>query len=198
MSRPHVLFHNTRFLLSVSLACSERRGNNVPIAFSPLKAVSRFSTSTPKSLLLLRHRIILLSCLPQFSSKPSTILIFLETSARFLCKSLSYTMYSNSYATHRSNSVELSNNPFLSDPSNPYTRFPDISASSSSPSPPSQFHSGYETAYGNQTQYQAQPFQYQQQQPYLDGYSGSSPAQHLSQFTSTSHTPQYSNFSQPR
>lgn len=29
------------------LACGERRDNNVPTAFSPLRAVSRFSTSTP-------------------------------------------------------------------------------------------------------------------------------------------------------
>ncbi|KIM62688.1 hypothetical protein SCLCIDRAFT_118810 [Scleroderma citrinum Foug A] len=103
-------------------------------------------------------------------------------------------MYSNNYASQRSNPVELSNNPFLSDPSNPYTRFPDISVSSSSQSPP-QFPSGYGTGYGDQAQYPAQALQYQQQ--YLGGYSGPPQVQHQSQFVSTSHTPQYSSFSQP-
>ncbi|KAL4074906.1 hypothetical protein V8B97DRAFT_1868082 [Scleroderma yunnanense] len=111
-------------------------------------------------------------------------------------------MYANNYAATTSNPVELSNNPFLSDPSNPYTRFPDISAVSSPQSSLSQFHPGYGTGYGDQAQYQAQQFQYQQQlqqqQQYLGQYHAPPQVQNQNQFTSTStsYAPQYPSFSQ--
>ncbi|KAG6332450.1 hypothetical protein ID866_6642 [Astraeus odoratus] len=92
-------------------------------------------------------------------------------------------MYANNYAAQSPNPVELSNNPFLNDPSNPYTRFPDISASASAHSPPQQFHSGL--GYGDQAHYQAQQYQ-QQLTPYPGQYQWQPQVQNQSQFASTS------------
>ncbi|KAI6039901.1 hypothetical protein EDC04DRAFT_2682262 [Pisolithus marmoratus] len=93
--------------------------------------------------------------------------------------------------------AQFSNNPFLDDPSNPYTRFPDITGSSSLQSPPQQFQAGYGTGYANDTQYQAQQYPYwqQQQQQYSGQYPGQPQIQNQSHFTSTSYTPQYTNTS---
>jgi len=63
-------------------------------------------------------------------------------------------MYANSYGRN-STPIELSNNPFVNDPSNPHTRFPDISGSSGLSSPP----------LGNQPQQGYGGYQ-PQQQPY--------------------------------
>lgn len=94
-----------------------------------------------------------------------------------------------------SNPAQFSNNPFLDDPSNPYTRYPDITSPSSLQSPPPQIQVGYSgTEYADSTQYQAQQYPYWQQQQYSGQYPGQSPQfQNHSQFASASYTPQYIN-----
>ncbi|KAI5981915.1 hypothetical protein EDD15DRAFT_2329569 [Pisolithus albus] len=93
------------------------------------------------------------------------------------------------------NPPEFSNNPFLDDPSNPYTRFPDITGSSSLQSPRSPV--GYGAGYADNTQYQGQQVPYwQQQQQHLGQYSEPQ-TQSQSHFASMSYTPQYTNTTHP-
>ncbi|KAI6099773.1 hypothetical protein F5141DRAFT_1143492 [Pisolithus sp. B1] len=106
----------------------------------------------------------------------------------------------NNYRTKSpGNPAAFSNNPFLDDPSNPYTRFPDITASSSLQSPPQHSQAGYGTGYADNTQYQGQQYPYwqqqQQQQQNSGQYPGQAQTQNQSHFASTSYTPQYTNTS---
>ncbi|KAH7908453.1 hypothetical protein BJ138DRAFT_1174178 [Hygrophoropsis aurantiaca] len=83
-------------------------------------------------------------------------------------------MYSNAYASQNPG-ADLSNNPFINDPSNPHTRFPDISGSLSPPQLNQQ--PSYNSGYPQQPQFQQQ---YQAAQ-----YPGPN------QYASTSYTGQY-------
>ncbi|KAH7930143.1 hypothetical protein BV22DRAFT_1028644 [Leucogyrophana mollusca] len=87
-------------------------------------------------------------------------------------------MYSNGYGP-QSPGADLSNNPFINDPSNPHTRFPDISGSLSSPPPQLHQQSSYNNGY-----------QQQQQQPQYQGALGPQYAGQ-NQYASTSYNAQY-------
>ncbi|KAH7884728.1 hypothetical protein F5I97DRAFT_1929565 [Phlebopus sp. FC_14] len=111
-------------------------------------------------------------------------------------------MYANSYGAAGHNTLEFSNNPFISDPSNPHSRFPDISDSTlSPPQSPQQYQTGYYTGYGaDPAQYQMQQPQYQQFQTQL--YPGQLQSQpqmpnQTAQFASTSYASQYPTSSMP-
>lgn len=93
-------------------------------------------------------------------------------------------MYSNSGYNTADSGPELTNNPFINDPSNPQTRFPDISggSTSSSPAPQNSQYTSWLPGGGGLTtnltgyspqQYQQQqiPFQQQQQPLYNGAYS---------------------------
>ncbi|EGN99269.1 hypothetical protein SERLA73DRAFT_182186 [Serpula lacrymans var. lacrymans S7.3] len=109
-------------------------------------------------------------------------------------------MYSNGLGATSPGQLELSNNPFIEDPSNPHTRFPDITGSISSPPPQPQYqgqasygngHQGqpqYQQPYQNQAQYQNP--QYQNQNQYQTPYQGQ-PQLQTQYASSSTYGPQY-------